>query len=319
MRYIIRLYFKSRLHIGEDYPGIGMESSASVIHSDTLFSAIVNQWAMLPAKNGNLPLKKLLEQFKKEEPPFLISSAFYFRSTDKGTTYYLPKPLVDDPKLMELKAVRHLELADFIKIARGEWFEGNLPQDPEDEIVKPLYSPRISLDRINSGSNLFHAETITFRNGGLYFIIHLKDISLLPTLRLCLNLLAEAGLGGERSTGCGLFEWSELSIEKDPQWEPLWELEKESNNKFCLISLCFPRKEEVNNLIGYNLALRKGWIYSTSTNLQLKRKTCQMLGEGSIFSKEPKGDMADVTPGEFKKIHSVYRYGKAFTLPIKSS
>ena len=319
MRYIIRLYFKSPLHIGEDYPGIGIESSASIIHSDTLFSAIVNQWAMLPAKNGNLPLKKLLEQFKKEEPPFLISSAFYFRSTDKGTTYYLPKPLVDDPKLMELKDVRHLELADFAKISRGEWFEGKLPQDPEDEIVKPLYSPRISLDRINSGSNLFHAETITFRNGGLYFIIHLKDISLLPTLRLCLNLLAEAGLGGERSTGCGLFEWSELSIEKDPQWEPLWELEKESNKKFCLISLCFPQEEEVNNLIGYNLVLRKGWIYSTSTNLQLKRKTCQMLGEGSIFSKEPKGDMADVTPGEFKKIHSVYRYGRAFTLPIKCS
>lgn len=319
MRFIVRLHFRAPLHIGQDYPGIGVESSSSIIHSDTLFSAIANQWATLPATNGNLPLSELLERCKKEKPPFLISSAFYFKSTSEGTTYYLPKPLGNYPRLMELKGVRYLELADFVKVVRGEWFEGKLPEDPEDELVRPAYLPRISLGRISSGSNLFHAETVSFRNGGLYFIIDLKDTSLLPTIRLCLNLLGEAGLGGERSTGCGIFEWSELPIGNDPQWEPLWELEEESNKKFCLISLCFPQKEEVKSLIGYDLVLRKGWTYSACTSLQLKRKTCQMLGEGSIFLEEPKGDMADVTPKGFEKIHPVYRYGKAFALPIKSA
>lgn len=318
MRYSVELYFKSPLHIGEDHPGIGIEGSSSIVHSDTIFSAIANHWATLPCSNGNLPLERLLERFKKEEPPFLISSAFYYKSTSRGTTYYLPRLLTDNPKLMELKNIRYLELTDFIKLAQGEWFEGELPKDPEDEIVRSAYFPRVSLDRISSASNLFHAGTITFRNGGLYFLLDIKDESLLPTIELCLNLLGESGLGGERSTGCGLFEWSKQRIEDDPQWQPLWELEKEVNKRFCLISLCFPQKREVEHLIGYNLILRKGWIYSTSTNLQLKRKTCQMLGEGSTFSEKPAGDMADVTPGEFEKIHPVYRYGKAFALAVKS-
>lgn len=317
MRYIVRLYFRSPLHIGEDHPGVGIEGSSSIIHSDTIFSAIANHWAVLPCNNGNLPLERLLERFEKEEPPFLISSAFYYKSTSRGTTYYLPKPLTDNPQLMELKNVRYLELADFTTLARGDWFKGELPKDPEDEIVRPAYLPRVSLDRISSDSNLFHAGTITFRNGGLFFLMDIRDESLLPTIKLCLNLLGETGLGGERSTGCGLFEWSLLRIKDDPQWEPLWELEKEPDKRFCLISLCFPQKEEVKNIIGYNLILRKGWIYSTSTSLQLKRKTCQMLGEGSVFSEKPVGDMVDVTPGEFKKIHPVYRYGKAFALSMK--
>ena len=58
-RHLIRLDFQSPLHIGSDEPLIGIEGVQPGIHSDTIFSGMINVWARLVPRriSGNMPKK----------------------------------------------------------------------------------------------------------------------------------------------------------------------------------------------------------------------------------------------------------------------
>ena len=64
--YIVRLKFSSPLHIGADIPAIGEETVQDIIHSDTIFSAIINNYAGISDKKENL--KRLFEEFNTGKP-----------------------------------------------------------------------------------------------------------------------------------------------------------------------------------------------------------------------------------------------------------
>ena len=64
--YIYKLRFKGPIHITSD--PLSMQKPETIIHSDTLFSAVINSYSLLYDIN---------ESFIKN-PPFLISSAFPF-------------------------------------------------------------------------------------------------------------------------------------------------------------------------------------------------------------------------------------------------
>ncbi len=127
-----------------------------------------------------------------------------------------------------------------------------------------------------------------------------------------LRLLCDEGIGPERRIGKGVF--------KDIQIESI-ELPQKGNYAMSL-SLVFPDKERDNldNLISYNLVKRGGYIYSnqdSKANYFLKQKI-RMFTEGSIFLGEIKGRLQDVSPEnlpkEIKLKHKIYRYGINFPL-----
>ena len=91
---IVKLHFRSTLHLGPDVPGIGIEDSLSIAHSDTLFSCLINAYAELHSGDPKA-VDDLLAPFHKGNPPFRISSAFPFQKRESDVRYYLPKPLVD--------------------------------------------------------------------------------------------------------------------------------------------------------------------------------------------------------------------------------
>ena len=66
----------------------------------------------------------------------------------------------------------------------------------------------------------------------------------------------------------------------------------------------------------YELQERGGWITSSASGRQLRRKAVQMFAEGSVFSVQPQGKLANVTPEPFKD-HNIYRSGISLSLPIK--
>ena len=69
---IVKLKFRSALHLGADVSGIGLEDSLLIAHSDTLFSCLINSYAQL--HSGNLSaVEQLLEPFCDGQPPFRIS------------------------------------------------------------------------------------------------------------------------------------------------------------------------------------------------------------------------------------------------------
>jgi len=315
-KWLIKLRFRSAFHAGSDYAGIGLESVNFIFHSDTIFSAIANQWVKLPQKGWKISplpsLNEIVRRLNTDTPPFRLSSAFPFKQED----YYLPTPLGLSSLFMEdLKDVPYLELNELLDLVN----QGKTPRHPfsPDEILLGYLSPRVSLDRVTQTSNIFFSAGVKFRQGGLYFILEINDENLIEPLETCLELLAETGLGGERTAGYGQFKWEKRDITNDDRWKEIWAY-KQSNKEppiYYSLSLTCPREEETKFAISYEIIPRKGWIYS-EFGPSLKRRTSRMFREGSLFSQPIKGRVIDVRPRYYQKIHAVYRYGLALTLPL---
>ena len=183
--------------------------------------------------------------------------------------------------------------------------------------------PKVAIDRITRATNFYHTSFVKFisdqKKGeytGLYFLVYFADsfaeVYKKP-LEIALQVLEEEGLGGERSSGAGMFtaEWKDL----DPDWQKILNPDLE-NPHYCLISMYWQEKLPPELLAPsalYEVKERGGWI--TSSNRQLRRKSIRMFAEGSVFPIQPQGKLADVTDPRFTN-HSIYRSGISVSLPI---
>ena len=339
---IVRLHFKSALHLGPDVSGIGIEDSLRIAHSDTLFSCLINAYAQLHSGNSNA-VDDLLAPFHQGRPPFHISSAFPFQKrTERDVRYYLPRPLVDPPRFYDSrggqtskkrygKLVRNTPFID-IDLFKDYWLSESTQtrirkkalEDANQEIgnfCRQTIRPQHIQDRLTDATAIYHTGLIYFApNSGLYFLIELNDTSILgwDEFQAVLDLAGTNGLGGRRSHGNGAFEVHDDTIEPlDRGWQDLFNQEQ---NGFVNLSLYLPEPQTLKNLspIAYQLVPRRGWCYSSITSTQTKRKAVTMFGEGSVFRNEPKGALANVTPpNNTFAAHKLYRYGVPVSLPIK--
>jgi CRISPR-associated protein Csm4 len=300
MLLLVKLIFKRAFAVNS-----GEEESAGIIHSDTLFSSIVNEWGkMYP----NRSIDDMVLSLNSEKPLFKISSAFPFFYGD----YYLPTPIGTDELYCEkLKDVTFLELHDFLELIEGnhEKIRKRTFETKYDFII-PFTAPRVSIDRITTASNPFYISGWSMKEGGgLYFLVDLKDESVKDELLFCIKMLGEIGIGADKSAGFGAFKAEISQIDNASEWVELFKERNGENTAYYSLSLCCPTdNEEAKEAISYHILSRKGWIYSTSTPKQIKRRECRMFAEGSLFKRLIKGKIADVTPSDFTD-HKVYRYG----------
>ena len=334
---IVKLRFRSALHLGTDIPGIGIEDSLTMAHSDTLFSCIINAYAELHSGNPNA-VDKLLAPFHEGNPPFRISSAFPFQQSENAVRYYVPRPLIDplefyNPRRGQNarksygKLVRNLPFVSLERF-KGYWLgEGTQARITKKDLeaanqeVSDLYEqtirPQHTRDRLTDATEIYHTGLVYFAsNSGLYFLIEINDTSILSweDFRAVLDLAGSNGLGGRRSHGNGAFEVKDDKIEElDQTWENLFN----QQNGFVNLSLYWPETSGCLDPLAYQLVSRRGWCYSSVTPTQMKRKAVTMFGEGSVFRNEPKGTLANVTPDKGFTAHSLYRYGISISLPIK--
>ncbi len=333
---IVKLRFRSALHLGTDIPGIGIEDSLTMAHSDTLFSCLINAYAELHSGNPNA-VDPLLAPFHEGNPPFRISSAFPFQQSENKVRYYVPRPLIDplefyDPgdgqsvRKLYGKLVRNLPFVSLERF-KGYWLgEGtdiNLEKkglETANQEVRGLYEqtirPQHTRDRLTDTTEIYHTGLVYFApNSGLYFLIEINDTSILSweDFRAVLDLAASNGLGGRRSHGNGAFEVREIE-ELDETWQDLF---KQKQDGFVNLSLYWPKTPGRLDPVAYQLVPRQGWCYSSVTPTQMKRKAVTMFGEGSVFRNEPKGALADVTPDKGFTAHGLYRSGISISLPIK--
>jgi len=192
--------------------------------------------------------------------------------------------------------------------------------------------PRVTLDRVSSASNIFHAGRVSFApNCGLWFGVQWRQPDAKvsnggPSFRdaflMALAVLADDGLGGERTVGYGGFSWTEepnsLALPDPKEGDLVW-----------LLSRYHPREEELpkalTESIGYQLTPVAGWLRSWHGPSQ-RRKRIWLVAEGSLIrtvGSGPWGDIADVHPvypesgTEFP--HPVWRYGFALGAPVPQS
>ena len=306
MLFLVKLNFKGTLAIGGNEFG---ESNVlrGAVHSDTLFSAIVNQWVKIP---GSCSIDHLISKLNSNSPPFRISSAFPYR----GTEYYLPIPRGTDELYMDIsKNVPYLELSDFLELANGE--RGRLAKiprkNPVNEFITGHISARVTIDRLANVSNPYQRTGWKIAEGsGLYCLLDIQDETIKDTLELCVRMLGDAGIGSDRNVGYGTFDPEISPISDDSDWTELFLDRTGEEISYYTISLCCPaNNSEAKEAVSYGIVSRNGWILSNSSFMQMKRRECKMFSEGSLFKSPIKGCLADVTPSIFRQEHNVYRYG----------
>ncbi|MCX7965287.1 MAG: type III-A CRISPR-associated RAMP protein Csm4 [Syntrophorhabdaceae bacterium] len=321
--YLFKLKFKGPTHFGDT--GIDLENVSERVTSDTLFSALVNTIKIIEGKDA---AADFVNQFLVD-PPFLLSSLFVYYKNN----FFLPRPLTDLYIQDEYKANMGKELKKLSWITAEnfyKWINNDVNGDDlknmvdEQEKYKEAFikevRPRVSLDRISQGSNIYHCGYVYFKeDAGLYGLVMFKKIDTLGYFQKILENLGEIGLGGEKTYGAGMFKVSSLE-QVDNVFKKVLTC---SSPYSILLSLYHPSENEVfslqDKLIAYNILRKKGWITTGRNTLTLKRKSVGFITEGSVILGNLKGCLVDVTPDSIPSKtlnHNIYRYGYAFVVPL---
>ncbi len=289
------------------------KESVGIIHSDTLFSGIFNEWVRV---SNDKSISSLISDMQQNPPCLTISSAFPYYLDE----YYLPTPYGTGTLYAEkLKEIPFLELSDFNNLARG-----NQERIANKDIINPLprlingfISPRVTIDRITKSTNIFEEKGTTIKEGGgLYFLINLKDTTLREKLELCIRLLGESGIGGDRSIGYGHYTAEFKQVDDLTTWTELFETKIADDKYYYTLSLCCPKETEAQHALSYSILSRGGWIFSNSSIKQMKRRKCHMFSEGSLFRQSILGQLLDVTPKDFIEEHKVFRNGLGMMIEL---
>jgi len=324
-------------------PGVGMESSGVIGHSDTLFSAFCHAWLA----TGEF------EALKTElaSPAFKISSLFPYAKLEKPL-HVFSRPLVDLHDPLQQTKRKLLKNAEFVTegILRHLQYKHELPNDWNflmgTKIVathqeacacsialeeKNLWRhdhqtliPRVVVDRQTNTSNIYHVARLLFHERGGFFFLFQGDDTWRGRVHRALLTLQYQGIGSERTYGFGLFKLEgHATVTFASPGQP---------NGYFLFSLFAPQQTEIQSTLGgkalYTLLRRSGYVDSPISRSH-RRMQVYMVAEGAVLPKEPQGQVVDVKPrfkdhkaiplylkndkGEF--LHPVWRFGRALSLP----
>jgi len=335
---IVYLHPRSAFHLGER--GIGLEETADFVHADTLHAALAVAWATLYGR------ERLEQEFLRPgDPPVLLSSALPFA----GPVRFYPRPFLPLPPGMvdrqDMKSLRALKDVAYVSegILRLHLEGRAYPMDttlhrgrvlllPEEEdALKTLLKrkslegvvfwattrvPRVAVDVAGFHSNIWHFGRVTFhQHAGLFLWVRYRDERLADAFRAAMRLLGDMGIGGDRSSGHGLF---------DVTFDAASPLGNAQAERFITLAPLYPKREEIPDLVGeearYRWITRRGWIGSMAAT-PYRRRTVTMFAEGSVLTGRADhvwGDLVDVTPLEVSPPlpHRVYRYGYAFPIGV---
>jgi CRISPR-associated protein Csm4 len=209
--------------------GLEQEESGFHLPSDSLTAALIARWVEL---FGAPAASALVNQLKQDPPPFVLSSAFPRAANVK----FFPVPLShptrtprNGPRPKDLKRIKYVSEQLFrasvrgsnlieilaasqalhggsVLVAKEEW--AHLPKAVQDDgrIWGLEKQPRVTIDRGAQSSNLYFTGRTTFNNQcGLWFGVRWlkEDVELARTLAAGLADLADAGIGGDRTSGFG--------------------------------------------------------------------------------------------------------------------
>jgi len=338
---VYKLCPRSSFHFG--LRGVGVEATGVTGPSDTVFSALC---LMVRDLRGVAGLEEFLGPFLKDDPPFLLSSAFPYA----GDLLLFPRPWLrvlwngkgeqDTRQAKLLKKVRFVSHNIFQAILRSEplqqeFIEANLLQKGRVWVTSQERSrlparlrktgrvwvkhsvPRVTVDWATGTSSVYQAGYVRFQPGcGLYLLFRWRRTpdGLPDLVEEALRALGDVGIGGERSAGHGQFKLDgpqTLTLEGPA-----------TASRFVTLALYHPTEAEVKAVLGkasaYELEPRRGWMASPDEGAR-RRQPIFMLSAGSVLSDwqadRVYGDLADVTPLKTKTWsppHRVYRYGFAF-------
>ena len=308
-----------------------------VLHSDALYSALTHAFIELGELDAWLDATAL----HSDGAQVRLSSCFPFTATESGDALFLPPPETHWPPPDSLrirwKSARFATPNAVWQLLSGKpLIEEHWVVDGVSECLLPVLrnvpaaSPfrvtvrsRAAVDRLGQGVEPHQTACLEFSKGaGIWMAFQFanKDAEAhwAPLLKGALKLIADSGLGGERSSGWGRFEQPEFS---DGELGVLLFGQRyrspEEVTGHWLLSLFSPAADDrVDWQQGnYRVVTRTGRVESAAGWGAPKRAN-QMIAEGGVLVAPvaPKGTARDVAPIGFP--HPVYRAGFALTLPV---
>jgi len=345
-RRLLRFHFKTPVHIGTHRSGY--DRSEEVLHSDTLYSAIIQAWRALGIAHPLFELEVGAEAIPGSLPGFTLSSMFPFYWGQDEPLYFFPLPpgLLKHPNPVlakKLRALRYADAALFAQLLRtGELDEidsavkgrfltrhADFESSENQKFCQKHTISRNAVPQPFSGkeatdTEIFYMERISFhQHSGLFCLADIEEAAE-SELLAALSYLQDEGMGSDRHVGNGLFE---LQVDDWPN--PIQELvDKSSHTPYRLnLSLFCPENEQQltamlpdnDSRIQYKLRKRGGWI-SSYPYLSYRKNAIYMFEEGSIFrfgelkagqtvNLKPKTEALDIG-------HNIFRVGKSLFLPI---
>jgi CRISPR type III-A-associated RAMP protein Csm4 len=307
-----------------------------MLHSDTLFSALTIAMSQIGALGDWIDAT-----VKQPEPavrfstgfPFLRDMLFAVPPQSHWPPQASAKVRWTGARLVPLQAIHQLlatgtldEDAWIVDGASGCLLPAGKNRPPTGPF-RSIVRTNAAVDRLTASNVDSHTTAcIEFAtSAGIWIAVSFADEAARDAwsgrVRGALALLADSGVGGERSRGWGRAHLPEITEGTLP--ELLVPAQSETNGApgaWWLLSLFSPADEDrVEWAHGsYSLVTRGGRVES-STAWGVEKKLSRMVAEGSVIvtSSPPRGAAQDVAPDGFA--HPVYRSGVAFAVPVPAS
>lgn len=340
-RYVYRLYFKTPFHLDERGTGF-YQHSHHFIRSDMLSAAILSSWKLLDASLKESFFQNPPFLLSSTFPFFQLNKQFYYflpRPVFDMAVELEPHYLAFSKPI---KKVAWLESSVWNEIVKGReknWWnkfcqhelERNpshfivdnaflLPKLPSSNALPPYFkifhyeqNLRIATNRLTNQAAagvLFDFARVHYhKNAGLYFLVEFAEESKKQRdmFDAALHLLGDTGIGADRSSGHGLFDFEKESDNLNLM---------RSKQRSIALSLVSPSENDKARAkwlddAAYDLVKRGGWIAGTGC----RKKTLRMFTEGSSFARSLEGALQDVTPNAAVAEalgYSIYRDGRGF-------
>lgn len=223
-----------------------------------------------------------------------------------------------------------------IKFALHKQVEGmeNLVEDivPSTNFFEINSIPKVAIHKPGQEDSLYFQTNIQIANNlpskefGIspnvcfYFLLRHSNEEAYQQLKTVMQVMADEGIGGERSVGCGRLEGIEfIPPEKLKDINRIAQTDSEYRVSLSLIN---PKPEEFAQLKAYKLLTRGGRRIpfpkssnEAEYNQKSKLKRVRMIGEGALIQGNVGGQVVDITP-EGNHQNPFKRSGLAFSLPI---
>ena len=324
---IFKFNFTAPIHIGTVKSE--MDSSDAILHSDSLYAAMVHAWVRLGGATSDIADEQ------GNPKGFTLSSLFpYFRKKEGGDILFFPLPKgvklnsgVDRKKAEKIKFIdlpnfKQLQQAGFLNIAASAMHNRFLTAEEKfnSRFMEAQVYPRVQVPRIGGEDALpYYLERIFFSKGsGFHCLVHFTDESVKPKILAALRYLGDEGLGTDRHVGNGHYE---LEVDEN-DYSGLFE--GGHGYKVNLSMFCPGTQEELVSMLkpacAYAQPVKRGGWLSRDGYLSYRKGTVYMFREGGIFyyEKNTGGKTVDLRPPkEIANIgEPVWRCGKSLFVPI---
>ena len=327
-----------QFHLGET----GLDDISDLLHSDTLFSALANVYEC--ALSGAETFIDLVGKGKLSFSSGLY--AMLEKDTLESPLLFLPKPTVTYNNVRDRKRYKNIKYFslgvwhEFCNSFDAEKFESDLDLSAKplvgneflclDEELAPdpeafgqgsfrsfTTNPKVKVHTTLQGDRLYHETTVQFNSfvvegqeyEGAYCVLFRHDLTneQYREFLAALRIMADEGVGGQRSSGKGQFrEVREVTIDIP---------EREGSAAYLGLSIVSPADgHEFDALERYELFVRGGGSLGWKGDEEKHRKQARFVKEGSLMRGNIAGTILDVSPEAVED--SIFRNGSNFAIPI---